>query len=61
MPILDKDTISESIWEAAKEEIYAWLSECSYCDRPSAAVIDRMIENKYNELLEELLEGNTSA
>lgn len=54
---MSKDDACEAIWEAAEEEIYQWLSECSPIDRPSESQIQRMIEGKYSELLAELLEG----
>lgn len=52
-----KDDVCESIWEAAEEKIYQWLSECSPCDKPSESQVQRMIEGTYKELLEEFLEG----
>lgn len=54
---MSKDNYTESIWEAAQEHVAEWLSECSYCDRPSDSAIQRMIEGTYKELLEEFLEG----
>lgn len=55
---MSKDDYLESIWEAAEEQIAAWLSECSFCDRPSDSQVQRMIEGTYNELLAEFLESS---
>jgi hypothetical protein len=58
MSHLAKDDLCESIWEAAQEEIYRkWYYECSAIDRPSRSSIEKMVEEKYQELLSELLEG----
>ena len=46
----------ESLWERAREHVAERMSETSYCDRPSQFWIDRMIEEKYQELLEESAE-----
>lgn len=52
---MGKDEACEAIWEAAEEYVYQNLA--SPIDRPSQYSIDKMIEVKYWELLEELLEG----
>jgi hypothetical protein len=46
------DDFCEELWERAKEYVAERMGQTSYCDRPSQFWIDKMIEEKYQELLE---------
>ena len=51
---MSKHDIDEVLWAQADQEITEeWYMNCSYCDRPSISALDKMVEERFNELKEE--------